>query len=113
MKRAKKYFYLFLIIAYLLFVGFYRDFVFKNINYLMQAWDENLDFSMPSSLRFFENFEYSTLIKIKWVLTILFAIIYLVVSIITLKLLFNNKKYSRITIFTYIGITLVSGLFII
>ncbi len=113
MKPIKKVIYLSLIVATLIFFGFYRDFVFKSINALIRAWDDNIDYSMPTSLKFLENYEYSTLVNIKWVLTLLFAIIYLLISLFTVKILFNNKKYLLITIGAFIGVTLVSGLFII
>ena len=112
MKPFKKYILLFIIIASLLFVGFYRDFVFKNINALLQAWDNDMDYAMPHSLDFLRNYEYNTLVNIKWVLTIVFAIIYLIISIFSIKLLFNDKKYIRLTIATYTGILLLSSFII-
>ncbi len=110
MKQTKRYISLFLIIISLLFVGFYRDFVFKNINALLQAWDADMDYQMPTSLQFLTKYEYHTLENIKWGLTLLFAIIYLAIALITIKFLFNNKKFSRLTIYTYIAITVVSAL---
>ena len=113
MKPVKKYSFLSLIVVALVFFGFYRDFVFKKINALMKAWDNNMDYSMPPSLKFLENYEYSTLSNIKWLLTLLFTVIYLIISLFTVKVIFNNKKYLRITIGTFAGITIVSGLFIV
>ncbi len=78
----------------------------------MQAWDEDMDYDMPSSLDFFKNYEYGTLINIKWGLTLVFSVVYLFISVITIKLVFNNKKYVRLAVATYIGITLISGFFI-
>ena len=112
MKPQKKYFFLFLLILSLLVTGFYRDFVFKNINALLQAWDADMDYTMPPSLTFFTNYEYHTLVNIKWVLTIVFSIIYLIISIFTVRLLFNNKKYIRLTVATYAGVLVVSCVFI-
>ncbi len=96
----------------LLLLGYYRDFVFKNINALLKALDYQIDYDMPLSLHFLGNCTYTTLLNIKWGLTLLFGIIYLVISIITIQLLFNNKKQTHITIAVYIAITLVSALFI-
>ncbi len=112
MKSLKKSL-LILIICLLLFLGFYRDFVFKNINALLKAWDFDLEYSMPNSLKLFENLEYATLVNLKWLLTLLFSIIYLIIPVYTIHLLFKNKKYTVITIYLYVSITVMSSLFIL
>lgn len=111
MKLQKKSVFLLLLIICLLLLGFYRDFVFKNINALIQSHELNIGFSMPSHLSVFDNFEYNTLIKIKWILTFAFSAFYLITSIITINILFKNKKYIRITIGVYIALILVSAIF--
>ena len=113
MKSIKKTALLILIACILLFFGYYRDFVFKNINALLKAWDADMDFKMPPSLFFLENYDYDTLVNIKWLLTILFSFIYLSIAIITIQLLFNNKKHIRVTVLSYLAITIVSGVFIL
>lgn len=112
MKLQKKSVFILLIIVCLLLLGFYRDFFFKNINALIQSHELNVGFSMPSSLSVFDNVEYTSLIKIKWILTIAFSVFHLLISIIAIKILFENKKYIRITIGVYIALTLVSAIFI-
>lgn len=112
MKSLKKYILLALIISLLLFFGYYRDFVFKNINGLLKAWDYNLTYNLPPSLQFFENYDYDTLLNIKWLLTLLFSLIYLLIALKTIRLLFENKKYTRITLAAYIAVITVSALFI-
>jgi hypothetical protein len=113
MSRTKKYFYFLLIVISLSGVGFYREFVFYNINALLQAMDADVDYEMPLSLNFLTNFEYHTLVNLKWLLTILFAALYLVISLITIKLLFHNNKYKLITIGVFGGVTALSGIFIL
>ncbi|MGZ4056425.1 MAG: hypothetical protein ACXVPU_15025 [Bacteroidia bacterium] len=113
LKSAALLFKIIVIICSLLTTGYYRDFVFKTINGLLKAWDFDVDYVMPSSLRFLENYEYDTLVNIKWLLTFLFSFIYLIIALITIKIIFNNKKYLKITIGTYIGITALSGIFIL
>ena len=111
MKSIKKIIYLILVAGVILFLGYYRDFVFKSINALIQSHELNIDFSMPPSLSIFSNFEYTTLIKTKWLLTIICSAFYLVISIISVKILFENKKYIRITVGVYIALTIVSAIF--
>ena len=94
-------------------LGFLRDSVFKSINALLRAWDLDQDFFLPKYLSFLENYEYNTLVNIKWLLTLLFSFLFLFLSIFALKLLFNSKKHIKITIFTYFGIIGLSTIFIL
>lgn len=111
MRSIKKIISLILVAGVIIFLGYYRDFVFKNINALIQSNELNIDFSMPPSLSIFNNFEYTNLIKIKWLLTIICSAFYLIISIISIKILFENKKYIHIAIGVYIALTLVSAIF--
>ena len=93
-------------------LGYLRDSIFKTINALLRAWDLSQDFYLPNYLTFLENFEYNTLVNLKWALTLVFSILYLFLSIFAIKWLFNNKKQVNITIFTYLAIIFLSGVFI-
>lgn len=100
------------ILCSLMILGYYRDFLFKTINGLLKAWDFDVDYVMPASLNFLENYQYETLLNIKWALTLFFSILYLILALITIRMLFKERKYFRITIASYIGITLLSFTFI-
>ena len=92
--------------------GYLRDSVFKTINALLRSWDLEQDYFLPPFLSFLENFEYDTLANLKWILTLLFSFSYLILSLFAIKLIFNNRKYLEITIWTYVGIIILSALFI-
>lgn len=111
MKIKAILFYLFIILS-LLAAGYYRDFVFKSINALLQAWDHNIDYYLPSSLRFLENYEYETIVNLKWLLTLLFSIVYLAIALITIRFTFKNRYFLKLTTVIYVVIIIVSGLFI-
>lgn len=113
MKFSKKIIYLILIGCIIVGLGYYRDFVFKNLNALIQSQEFTFDFSMPYSLSFFENVEASTLIKIKWLLTFICAILYLTLSILSIQLLFKNKTYLWIVIWTYLILAFISAVFML
>jgi hypothetical protein len=114
MKRsAKKYFFLLLVIITLLFLGYYRDFVFRTMNSMLQAKDHEMPYATPASLQFLDRFSYTQLMNLKWLFTVIFSGLYLVMALITLKIIFNNRKYLSITIGVYIAIMLVSGLFML
>src|SRR3954468_19472054 len=109
----KKYLTLSIIIILILFLGFYRDFVFKTINSILQAKDWDALFTPPPSLQFLQNYSYAALLKIKWVLTILFSLAYLGVALFTVHTLFHNRKFNWITIGTYLVVGVISGLFMV
>ena len=113
MQKTKNILFYVLVIAALPAFGFYRDFVFKHINALLQARDHEIGYTMPPSLRFIAAYDYDTIVNIKWLLTFIFSGIYLVIALLLVKRLFHKRLFSRITLFTYIAITLVSGLFIL
>jgi hypothetical protein len=104
----KKIISLFTIGCSLLFIGYYRDFIFKSINALLKAWDAEMDYSLSPSLHFLENYEYDTLVNIKWGLTLFFTLIYLLISLLSIKILFDKKKYLIITLGMYGCILLLS-----
>lgn len=96
----------------LLLTGFCRDFIFKSINALLQAWDHDMTYAMPRGLGFFESYEYGTIVNLKWLLTLLFSLLYLLIAIIVIRYTFHNKKFVRITIAAYFGIICLSALLI-
>lgn len=76
-KNAGKYSLLALLSTVIIFMGFYRDFVFKSINALIKAYDYQLDYSMPNGLQFLNDWQPSALVRLKWVLTIVCSLIFM------------------------------------
>lgn len=101
---------LLVIVCFLLFLGYCRDFIFKTLNALQKTLDMNVSYSTPPALSFLENYEYNTLTNIKWVLTFLFCIVYLALSVLTIQLLFHNRKYKIIIVAIYVALTVFSGI---
>lgn len=97
----------------LVFSGYLRDSIFKSMNALLRAWDLDQDYYLPKLLSFLQDYEYNTIVNLKWILTILFSILYLIFSLLAVKLFYNDWKYYKITILTYLGILILSGLFIL
>lgn len=98
-----------LLIAFIaIALGYLRDSVFKTINALLRAWDLDQDYFTPPFLNFMENLQYDTLVNLKWVLTLLFSILYLLISLTTIKFLFSNRTFFKITIWSYLAILIVS-----
>ncbi|MEO6902809.1 MAG: hypothetical protein ABI315_06630 [Bacteroidia bacterium] len=113
-RSIKKYSYIVLLILLITFFGYYRDYIFVSINAHLKALTYDVDSPpLPAILSFMKDCEYNTIIKIKWVLTFLFMLIYLGISLLALKLIFNNRNYYYIAIGLYMSITLVAGVFMV
>ncbi len=111
--KIKFGFYVSCIIALLILSGYLRDTVFKTINALLRAWDLDQDYFLPPFLSFLENYQYETLENLKWLLTLIFSLLYLILTIFSIKLFLKSSKYIKIAIFTYLGIIVISGVFIL
>ena len=106
MKNSRvNYIILILLIGSIIAFGFYRDFIFKNINALLKAWDNEIDYNVPASLAVIKTFDYSSLIALKWILTILCTAIFMLISLAFIKILFVPKKYIRYTFWSYTMLT--------
>jgi hypothetical protein len=111
-KPVKKYICIFVLITLILFFGFLRETVFKNLNALLQAWDADIDYKMPFFLSFTENLDYPDVVKLKWLFTYVFSIIFLALSLLAIRLLFNDRRFIKITIISWTCILLLSAIFI-
>jgi hypothetical protein len=112
MKKARRYFVWFTIVFALVFLSFYRDYFFRCINALLMAWDYNMDYPMPGHLKFFEQFDYSTIVNLKWLFTFLFALFFYLISIFSIHFHFSSRNYNRITTIVFIGLFVFSAFFI-
>lgn len=82
----KKKFSIAILIAFTIAMGFLRDYFFVSINHFIE---EGADVSGKLSF-------------LKWVLTILFSILYLLTTCSFLYILFRNPKYIWIAVFSYL-----------
>lgn len=86
----------------LFFIGYIRDYIFVNINYeLIDIYYHRNEWTMPTSLSYFNNWEYARLYYFKYTLTALFVVLYLSTSIACIWVLFKSKKYVLYTLLAY------------
>lgn len=104
-------FWLIVIIA----LGFLRDFIFVNINYIIDRLFYNLEvYYYHSFYDFLEPLDVSGLMTLKWVLTFLFTVINLGLSVVILKKFFVNPKMPlQLLYLGYVVMFLIAGLFLI
>ncbi|MFL5763715.1 MAG: XrtX-associated membrane protein [Bacteroidia bacterium] len=111
-KSIKFFIYATLLLSLIILSGYFRDYIFKSINALLRAWDNDQDYFLPAPLSFLENYDYDTLVNLKWLLTLLFSLFYFLLSVWALRLLFGDHRYRKLCLLTYAGIITISGIFI-
>lgn len=83
-------------------VGFFRDAVFMNINsQLYKLYFKNYDFTLPDWLSFFDSWPYMKLYYFKYVLTALFILLYLILSLLSVKVFTGNAKNIKWVFYAY------------
>lgn len=101
--------YLSILAILIIGLGFLRLFLFENINIHLQFLYYNMERSyMAESLNFLRSFTYDELYWIKWALTILFSLTYLLFTCLVIKLLFRGRKYVLWTIYIFAAIIFIS-----
>jgi hypothetical protein len=107
-KNSVKYIVFISIFAVL---GFSREFLFVNINnQLFRLYYHNSEIKLPGSLTFLTRFDYSTLYYLKFPLTVLYFLAYLLAAYFAVKLICRSKKNARWIIYIYAILLVLSGI---
>jgi len=92
--------------------GFFREFVFVNVNEQIRVTYYKVgDSQLAPSMRFLEGTDYGTLYYSKWILTLVFTLIFAGLAALIVKLLFAEKKFVRLTLLVYAGVFALGILF--
>lgn len=99
-----------LLIALYIATGFFREFIFLNINEQSRVTFYHLtDSHVALSMQWLSGLSYSTLYYAKWPLTLLFTAYFAFIAAAIIKLWFANKNFVKITWLAY-SITFGVGL---
>lgn len=102
---------LLLAVAYLV-TGFFREFLFVNINQrIWELYQHQQTTQIYPSLHFLTNFSGNTLYYSKWPLTLLFTAIFAAFACAIVHLLFHERKYLRWTVLAYAAVFFTGLLF--
>ena len=87
----------FLLIISLIFFGYLRDFLFVNINGLLDKLNNKAYFNeLSPKLYFINDISCRQLFIGKWILTLIFSFIYFTFCYFTIKKMFSEKKISSV-----------------
>ena len=114
MKKGRILFYLVLFSFSFFLLGYFRNFIFLNINerssllYYKSAYSP-----LPTLLSMFESYDYNRLVAVKWMFTLSFTITYAILSAVTLYTIFKERDASFIALGLYAFVFTISLLFMI
>lgn len=93
------------------FLGFTKEFLFVNINnQLYKTYYKNNDILISKSLTFLSKYSYETLYYIKYPLTLIYFIVYFMVSFYSVKIICDNKKITMWIVYIYSLLFILSSI---
>lgn len=113
-RRKKQLLIALLLLTYVL-VGFFRESVFVHLNEQRRViynlvYRHLLPDSPVPQPQWIWRFDYFQLTRAKWILTLLFTIIFALMAAATVRVAFNNKSFVRLTLLIYAGVFLAGWL---
>lgn len=98
-----------LVLALIIFCGYLRDYLFININIQLVYLYYGHDYAkVNSSLDFLTQLSYNNLLWLKWILTAVFTIIYLLITLLAIKTIYKDKNYLQWIFWGYAMTTAIS-----
>ena len=101
------------LLVVIVWLGFLRDYIFININYIVDSLYYNHEVvHYHSFYSFLEPMDVSGLMTLKWMLTLVFTLVNLLLSVIILKQMFKNPEMPLTLLYaSYLALFIISGLF--
>ncbi len=97
-----------LLIAFLLCLGYSRDFIFKGINVLLYNAIRRTDYAAPDFFFFMQSWSYNNLYGLKWILTLLFTLFYFWLQWKLIELIFHQENINKWLIYFYLILILLA-----
>ena len=105
-KKTKLILLTFLIIL----LGFLRDYLFDNINWVYMTLMNGRANQARDEFHFLLNWTLREINTLKWILTFLFTGLFLVMTLWIIHVAFKNKIFNRITIASFAGLMAISAI---
>ncbi len=104
-----------ILVVAMILLGAFRDFLFVNVNFQLQyLWkvqvlSDSLAVGRAHSLfDFLKSYDYYTVYYTKFALTLVFAFLYWLNTILVVKLVFGDKKFLKYTTYVFAIVVLIS-----
>ena len=108
--HRKKILLVFLHVLIYIIIGFFREFLFRNINEQLRVMSSKYKESyVDASMQWISGLSHSTLYISKWIFTLAFTIIFAFIASRTVKIAFEDKSLVRLTWLAY-GAVFATGI---
>ena len=98
-----------LIILFAILSGFGRSYVMKNINNVLNHTLNGVPNYARSEFHFLQNLSSNELYSLKWLLTIVWTIYFLIFTYLSIKLIFpQRKQHLKAVVYGYTALVIVS-----
>ena len=111
--KTKKLLIVFIAVIYFTAIGFFREHIFVSVNYQIAKlyYNDSFEWQLPSDLKFLENYTYAQLYYGKWIITLVFCVLYFIPSFLIIRKIFKEKIFLRITAYSHLIVFLLGGFF--
>jgi len=98
-----------LLVILIITLGFYRDYIFVNINAQLDYLQGRFHYYTHPYLGVLNKLTESELYQLKWFLTLFVTLLYLSISSLVLLVLFRNKKPVLWLVYFYLSVFILAG----
>ncbi len=90
-------------------LGFLRGYLFENINWVYLTLTNGRMNAARDEFMFLVEWTPSEILTLKWVLTLVFSLLFFTLTYLTVKIYFNDKSYNLTVIFLFIALFCIAG----
>lgn len=92
-------------------LGFFREFIFLNVNEQMRVtYYHATDSHLSPVLNVLTSFSYAQLYYSKWPLTLLFAALFCLLAVVVIRTAFHTKVYTKLILLAYSSVFILGAL---
>ena len=91
-------------------LGFLREYLFSNINWVYLTLTNGRMNGARDEFMFLVEWSPSEILTLKWVLTLIFSILFFLVTYVVIKIYFQDKSFNQTVIFLFAALFIISGL---
>lgn len=113
MTKGKKVFVIFITIAAYSVLGYFREFLFENVNDAMYSINYHPDEQSPKvdvNMRFLFDYTYKQLYFAKWGLTLIVAALNAITGYLFIRVVFANKSLIKSYFLLYLAVSFIAFL---
>lgn len=90
-------------------LGFFREYLFVNVNWIyLTLVNGRMNGAFPE-FHFLLNWSPNQILTLKWILTLLFTVIFFWLTRWIISIYFNDKKFTKIVLYVYLAVLIMAG----